>query len=161
MSIINGRMVLVGVFSTLTMDLLSAVAIRLRLVAPLAPNLIGRWFVSVARAQPYHADIARAAAVNHELAIAIPIHYTIGVTLAAVYLWAMSELGWPKGDLLVAVAFGLGTSVLPWLLMFPSMGYGFFGAHGPAGTRLFLSSLLSHAFFGLGIWVAIRILLRS
>lgn len=161
MSIINGRMVLVGVFSTLTMDLLSAVAIRLRLVAPLAPNLIGRWFVSVARAQPYHADIARAAAVNHELAIAIPIHYTIGVTLAAVYLWAISELGWPKGDLLVAVAFGLGTSVLPWLLMFPSMGYGFFGAHGPAGTRLFLSSLLSHAFFGLGIWVAIRILLRS
>ena len=43
------------------------------------------------------------------------------------------------------------TNVLPWLLMFRAMGYGFFGAHGPAGTRLFVSSLVSHAFFGLGI----------
>jgi hypothetical protein len=25
------------------------------------------------------------------------------------------------------------------------------------GTRLFLSSLLSHAFFGVGIWLAVRI----
>jgi len=40
--------------------------------------------------------------------------------------------------------------------MFPAMGYGFFGFHGPAGTRLFLSSLMSHAFFGLGLWAGIR-----
>lgn len=157
MSIISWRSVLVGVVSTFTMDLLTAIAYRLRLTAPLSPHLIGRWFVSVARAQPYHADIARAPAVNHELAIAIPIHYTIGVALASAYLWGMSELGWPRRNLVVAVAFGLCTSVLPWFLMFPSMGYGFFGAHGPAGTRLFVSSLLSHALFGVGIWVAVRI----
>jgi len=41
--------------------------------------------------------------------------------------------------------------------MFPSMGYGWFGAHGPAGTRLFVSSLWSHAFFGVGIWLAVNI----
>ena len=157
MSIISWRTVLVGVCSTLTMDLLTAVAMRLRLAAPLSPNLLGRWFVSVARAQPLHADIARASAVTHELAIAIPIHYAIGVTLASVYVWATSQFGWPKNSLVAAVGFGLCTSVLPWLLMFPSMGYGFFGAHGPAGTRLFLSSLLGHAFFGVGLWVAVRI----
>ena len=139
------------------MDLLSTVAFKLRLTAPLSPHLIGRWFVSVARAQLYHADIARVAPVNHEVAIAAPVHYAIGVALTSVYLWGISELGWPKHSLAIALAFGLCTSVFPWLLMFPSMGYGFFGAHGPAGTRLFLSSLLSHAFFGVGIWVAVRI----
>ena len=157
MSIISWRTVLMGVCSTLTMDVLSGIAYRLRLTAPLSPHLIGRWFASVARAQPYHADIARAAAVNHELAIALPVHYGIGVTLASVYLWGMSELGWPTGNPALALAFGLSTSVLPWLLMFPSMGYGWFGAHGPAGTRLFVSSLWSHAFFGVGIWLAVKI----
>jgi len=42
--------------------------------------------------------------------------------------------------------------------MFPAMGYGFFGAYGPDGTRPFVSSLASHAFFGLGIWIALRVM---
>jgi len=63
--------------------------------------------------------------------------------------------GWSRGAG-VALAFGLSTSVLPWLVMFPAMGYGVFGTHGPEGTRLFVSSLISHAFFGLGLWLALR-----
>jgi hypothetical protein len=54
------------------------------------------------------------------------------------------------------MAFGLCTNVLPWLLMFPAMGYGFFGSHGPAGTKLFISSLVNHALFGLGIWIGLQ-----
>jgi hypothetical protein len=146
----------IGVVSTFSMDVLSAVAYRLRLTAPLSPHLIGRWFASVARAQPFHADIARTPSVGHELAIAAPVHYAIGIALAALYVRAMSQLGWPAGSLALTLAFGLCTNALPWLLMFPAMGYGFFGSHGPAGTRLFLSSLLGHAFFGLGIWIGVR-----
>ena len=56
----------------------------------------------------------------------------------------------------MAVVFGLCANLLPWLLMFPAMGYGFFGAHGPDGTRLFVSSLASLACFGLGLWMAVR-----
>ena len=37
-------------------------------------------------------------------------------------------------------------------------GYGFFGAHGPLGTRLFLGSLCSRAFYGLGLRVAMRVI---
>jgi hypothetical protein len=40
--------------------------------------------------------------------------------------------------------------------MFPAMGYGFFGSHGPAGTKLFISSLVNHALFGLGIWIGLQ-----
>jgi len=151
------RTLLAGVLSTVSMDVLSVLALRLGLTAPLAPNLVGRWFASVARAQPFHADIARASAVNHEIAIAMPVHYAIGVVLTALYLWVASQLGWPSRSLALALAFGLCTNLLPWLLMFPAMGYGLFGSHGPAGTRLFVSSLVSHAFFGVGLWIAIRL----
>ena len=151
------RSVLVGVISTMSMDLLSLAASRLRLIASLSPQVMGRWFASVARMHPLHADIARASPANHELAIALPVHYGIGVTLSLFYLWGMSRLGWPVRSTALALAFGLCTNLLPWLIMFPAMGYGFFGAHGPAGTRLFLSSLMSHAFFGVGIWIGIRI----
>jgi DUF2938 family protein len=148
----------VGLISTLSMDLLSVVAYRLRLTAPLPPNLVGRWFASVARAQPFHADIARTPPVGHEVAIAFPVHYAIGVALAALYVWGTHEIGWPARSLALALAFGLCTNAFPWLLMFPAMGYGLFGANGPDGTRLFVSSLMSHAFFGAGLWIGTRMI---
>jgi Protein of unknown function (DUF2938) len=158
MSLLNLRFALVGLVATLTLDVLTLGALKLHLVAPLPPSLIGRWFTSVARARPFHADIARAAPVDHEVAIAFPVHYAIGITLALVYLATASWLGLSPRGAAPAVAFGIATSVLPWLLMFPSMGYGFFGAHGPAGTRLFASSLLTHTFYGVGLWVGSSIL---
>jgi hypothetical protein len=156
-AVLGWRQVVVGVLSTMTMDLLSVIALRLRLTAPIAPHLMGRWFAWMARGQMLHADVAQAPAVGHEMGIALPIHYTIGVVLASIFLWVTSELGWPR-SFGVSLAFGLLTNVLPWLLMFPAMGYGFFGVHGPAGTRLFTSSLISHACYGLGLWLGVRII---
>jgi hypothetical protein len=65
----------------------------------------------------------------------------------ALFTLTANRIAWQVG-LLQAFAFGVCTNVF-WLLMFPAMGYGFFGAHGPEGTRLFVSSLVSHVFFGL------------
>jgi hypothetical protein len=59
--------------------------------------------------------------------------------------------------LILALGFALCTNLLPWLLMFPAMGYGWFGAQGPPGTRLFVSSLVTHFFYGLGLWLGVSI----
>jgi hypothetical protein len=142
----------------MSMDVLTVIAVQLRVIAPLPPNVVGRWFASVARAHPFHEDIARAAPGSHELATAIPGHYAIGMVLTALFVLMVNRMGWPATSLSLALAFGLSTNVFPWLLMFPAMGYGFFGAHGPAGTRLFVSSLVSHTFFGLGLWIAVRMM---
>jgi len=152
------QVLLAGVIATASMDVLSAIAIRLRLIAPLSPNLIGRWFASVVRAHPLHEDIARAASRSHELALALSGHYAIGMFLTALFALMANRLGWQARGLSPALAFGVCTNVFPWLLMFPAMGYGFFGAHGPVGTRLFVSSLVSHVFFGLGIWLGVRVM---
>ena len=152
------QMLLAGLIATSSMDALSVIAIRLRLITPLSPNVIGRWFASVARGQPLHEDVMRVAPGSHELAIAVLGHYAIGMFLTALFVQTADRIGWPVRSLWLTLAFGLCTNVLPWVLMFPAMGYGFFGAHGPAGARLFVSSLLSHTFFGLGIWVGLRVL---
>jgi hypothetical protein len=140
------------------MDVLSAGAYRLQVIAPLSPRLVGRWFASVALARPFHHDIGLTSPFSHEIAIAAPAHYAIGVTLALLYLLATSMLGLTPRNPVAALGFGLCSNVLPWLLMFPAMGYGWFGAHGPAGTRLFLSSLITHGFYGMGLWLAASIL---
>ena len=136
----------------------AAVAYKLRLIAPLSPHAIGRWFASVARGLVFHSDVGQVSPINHEVATAASAHYTIGVTLALVYLLACAALGLSAGNPLSAFGFALCTSLLPWLLMFPAMGYGWFGARGPAGTRLFLSSLITHGFYGVGLWLAASIL---
>jgi len=135
------------------MDVMSVSAIKLRLIAPLPPHLIGRWFASVARGQAFHSDIGRVSPINHEVAVAVPVHYVIGITLALIYLVLCSALGLSPRSPVMAIGFALCTNALPWLLMFPAMGYGWFGAHGPTGTRLFASSFLTHCLYGLGLWL--------
>jgi hypothetical protein len=155
----NMRLVLTGIIATLTMDVLSGGAIKLQLISPLPPRLIGRWFASVAKGQPFHHDIGQVSPVNYEMAIALPVHYAIGVTLALAYVLATSALGLSPRNPFTALSFGLITNVLPWLVMFPAMGYGWFGAHCPPGTRLFVSSLISHCLFGLGLWTGASLLI--
>jgi len=160
MSVLNLRSIFIGIIATLTMDVLSISAIKLRLIAPLSPRLIGRLFACIAQGQLLHSDIGQVSPVNHEMAIAAPVHYVIGVTLGFVYLLASAALGLTPRNPIAALGFALSTNLLPWLLMFPAMGYGWFGAHGPAGTRLFLSSFVTHCFYGLGLWIGASILVR-
>jgi imidazolonepropionase-like amidohydrolase len=56
---------LAGVIATLAMDCLSTLAHRLGLAAPLAVNLIGRWFASILRLQPFHQNIANSPAARN------------------------------------------------------------------------------------------------
>ena len=151
-----GRLLLMGAIATVTMDIVGALAGRAGIVKPLPPVLIGRWFAAVARGRPLHENIAHAAPVNYELAIALLAHYLVGIAFAALYLFAAARLGVSPRSAIPAVTFGLVTSVFPWMLMFPAMGFGLFGSRGPAETQLFLSSLIGHAAFGIGLWLGVR-----
>jgi hypothetical protein len=158
---LNRSFLVVGVVATLAMDLLTGLSVALRCAAPLPPNLIGRWFAELARGRPIHADIAQAPAVRFELAIALAGHYAIGTTLAFVHLWVCARFGLSPRRIGPALGFAACTNLLPWLVMFPALGYGFFGSHGPEGTRLFVSSLISHACFGVGLWLAARVFVAA
>ena len=158
MSILNMKGVLVGVLATITMDALTSILYKLQLIAPLHPRLVGRWFASIARGQLLVNDIGQLLPVNREVAIAVPMHYVIGITLALLYLLVSSTLGLSPRSPWVALGFALCTNVFPWFMMFPAMGYGWFGSRGPTGTRLFLASLVTHCFYGVGLWLATSML---
>jgi Protein of unknown function (DUF2938) len=153
----SGRVLLMGVVATATMDILGALARAAHVMRPLPPALMGRWFAAVARGQPRQSNIAHAAPIDHELAIALLTHYVVGIAFAALYMSATLRFGVSPRRLAPALIFGLVTCAAPWLLMFPGMGFGLFGARGPAGTQLFLSSLISHITFGIGIWLGARV----
>ena len=93
MSVLNMRSVFIGILATLTMDVLGFSAQKLGFIAFLPPRLTGRWFASVARGQFLHSDIGQVPPIDHELAIAVPVHYAIGVSLALVYLLVCSASG--------------------------------------------------------------------
>jgi hypothetical protein len=148
------RWMLVGVLSTLTMDLGSGLLRAAGVTSGMPPRLIGRWFASLARGQLRHDTIAQAPAVAGELPIALVCHYLIGITLALAFGSLLSSLrvhASPTAGIGLALGFGLLTNLLPWLFMFPSMGFGAFGGAAPAELMLLRTSFLNHVLFGAGL----------
>jgi hypothetical protein len=85
-------------------------------------------------------------------------HYAIGVGLALPYVFGWIWLlggpvspGW-------GLAYGVGTTVASWFLVFPSMGLGVCGRRSPDGLRAPLSSLANHLFYGVGLALGIALM---
>jgi predicted small integral membrane protein len=55
------------------------------------------------------------------------------------------------------VIFGATTSLLPWLLLLPAFGWGWFGRWGPRGANALLASTVSHIPYGLDVGVVMAL----
>lgn len=154
-----GSWVMIGIAATVTMDVGSALVRYTGLAAGLPPVYIGRWFLGIARGQLIHQDIASAAATRAEVPAAMIGQYVVGVALALVYGWLCQAQGWLPSNPVHAILFGLATNALPWLVMFPAMGYGLLGRKGPSEALLLRSSLANHLFYGIGLWWSAALLL--
>lgn len=146
--------VCVGVGATLVMDASMVAASHLApavlATEKLGVNLIGRWVGRRGRGSRRGEDITAAPAVPGEVAIGLATHYLTGIALTHVYFTALHRLGLEPGPV-KATAFGLMTAVLPLTVMFPSMGYGFWGRHSGDARRMTSMMLLGHTAFGAGI----------
>ncbi len=147
--------IVVGIVGSLTMDLVGALFTKAG-ITRLLP--IGRWAAYLALGKFRHADIAKSAAVRGERPLTPLVHYAIGISLAAFYLAALGWLGLGGPAWWTAIGYGIGTSLLPYLLMFPSMGYGLFGLKGQPRYFLLRQSLLNHFIFGVGLWIGTLLL---
>ena len=63
----------------------------------------------------------------------------------------------PTHHLWGGVIFGAATSLLPWLLLLPAFGWGWFGRRGPRGSNALLASTVSHIPYGLGVGVVMAL----
>jgi hypothetical protein len=142
-----------SVLATVTMDVSRVLFIRLRLIGPTPGNFAPRWIASVVRGHVVHKDISTVPPVPGELPTFLVVHYLIGLVLGALYL---QLAGREAGNFLWAALYGVATCALPWLLMFPAMGYGPFGLRFQ-GTPI-RATLLFHLAFGLALALWWRVL---
>jgi hypothetical protein len=142
----------VGVLATLTMD--AAILAEGVLGGPafsssrLNPEIIGRWASGLLHGRCRHEDITLEAPVRGELALGIATHYATGIMLTGAFLVTRKHSTEP---LPAALAYGAATAALPLLVLFPSLGYGWFGIRSGEAARLIRIMFVGHVAFGAGI----------
>ncbi|MFA7585624.1 MAG: DUF2938 domain-containing protein [Novosphingobium sp.] len=145
---------LVGVGATAVTDVWAIARKRLLGVAPPNYGLVGRWIAHMPRGRFRHDAIAAAEPVQGEGLIGWTAHYLIGIAFAAI-LPAVWGVEWFRHPTLgPALLVGIGTVAAPFLVLQPGMGAGLAARRTPHPAAARLHSLVMHAFFGLGLYLA-------
>ena len=150
--------ILAGVAATVTMDVLASAFRRVGLTVGAKGLWVGRWYLGIARGQFVHSNIAVAPEEAGEKRAAMIGHYVIGIALAVLYVAGAGWLGVSPDGLLVALGYGFATCVFPWFLLFPALGFGWFGLKGPPELKMFRTSVINHLSYGLGLWWISKVL---
>ncbi len=143
-----------GIVGAVLMDITETFASRAGLTSGVSVALVGRWALGLLRGQWAHVDIAASPALPGEVRMGWAFHFLIGGGGVALLYAALLEAAHgtlPVHLLWGGVAFGASTSLLPWLLLLPAFGWGWFGRRGPKGSNALLASTLSHLPYGLGV----------
>ncbi len=156
----SSTVVFVGLGATLFMDLWAVLIQRAFGIVPANYCLVGRWVCHMPRGIFIHASIANASKRRLECAVGWITHYAIGA-LYALMLIALVSDGWLlQPTLLPALLFGIGTVVVPFLIMHPSFGLGVAASRAPNPAQARLKSLMAHTAFGIGLYVCALALSR-
>ncbi|WP_057919731.1 DUF2938 domain-containing protein [Lysobacter antibioticus] len=148
------RTAAIGIGATALMDLWGLLRTRLLRMAAADYGLVGRWIAYLPRGRFRHDPIAATPRVRGERAIGWTAHYLIGIAFAAVLL-AMWGLDWARQPSLApALIVGIGSVAAPFLLMQPGMGAGLAARRTPRPGVARLQSLITHAVFGVGLYLA-------
>jgi hypothetical protein len=145
---------LAGLLATLVMDVVGGVVRSTGLTHGAPPQLIGRFFVSVFHGHFTSLDPSIPPGASFSLGLILPVHYAIGTALGALFGLVVGWLMGSPPPWWLPILYGLVTTALPSLWMFPAMGYGLFGLRGPDEFRLLTTALVNHLLFGLGLALA-------
>lgn len=149
-----------GIVGAVLMDITETVVARIGITSGVNIALVGRWFMGLTRGQLGHADILESTPVPGEVAMGWAFHLLVGgggVALLYPALLHGAGIALPASHLLGGLLFGLATSLLPWLILLPAFGWGWFGRRGPRGSNAVLASLVSHLPYGFGVGAVIAV----
>jgi hypothetical protein len=149
---------LVGVGATLLIDLWAACLRRGFNIPSLNYCLLGRWILHMPGGTFVHPSIGAAPQEPYECALGWAAHYLIGTTLALVFVLLASVSWLEHPTLLPALAFGLVTTLVPFLVMQPAFGLGIAASKTPKPRQARLKSLMTHTVFGVGLYLGALLL---
>ena len=145
--------VAIGIGATLFMDLWALFLKRAFNVPPGNYCLVGRWLCYMPEGRFVHASIANAPPKRSECVVGWIAHYVIGVAYA-LGLIAIVSVSWlARPTVLPALLFGVGSVLVPFLVMHPSFGLGIAASKAPSPTQARVRSLMAHASFGVGLYI--------
>lgn len=145
---------LIGAGATTVIDLWAIARKRLLGIPPPSYGLVGRWIAHMPRGRFRHDAIAAAEPVHGERLIGWIAHYLIGIAFAAILpgIWGLEWVHHPTiGPALIV---GIVTVAAPFLVMQPGMGAGIAASRTPRPAAARFQSLVKHAIFGLGLYMA-------
>ncbi|MBC8951568.1 DUF2938 domain-containing protein [Xenorhabdus sp. PB62.4] len=146
--------VLIGIGSTVVMDLWAVFIRRCFGIPSLNYSLVGRWIGHMPKGQFTHTSILQAEPVKGESGIGWFAHYLIGIIFAGILLLILG-LDWAKNPtFLPALIMGIVTVIAPFFIMQPGLGMGMAASKTPAPNTLRLRSLMAHTSYGVGLYLA-------
>ena len=149
---------LTGVGATAFIDAWTLLRTRLLRVPATDFSMVGRWIGHMPRGQFIQRPVTAATPVPGEGAIGWGAHYLIGVAFAAL-LWLFVGDAWFLAPTLPpALGVGVITVLAPWLILQPGMGAGLFARRTGKPWQARFHSLLTHALFGLGLYLGASLL---
>lgn len=143
-----------GLLGAVLMDLSETALARVGIRSGVSVALVGRWFLGLTQGRLAHADIRVSPSLEGEAGLGWAFHFLVGGGgVALVYPAVLLALDLPSSThpILGGLLFGLATSLLPWFLLLPAFGWGWFGRRGPRGAKAWLASPLAHVPYGLGV----------
>ena len=150
--------VLIGIGATLVMDLWALLRQQLFGIAPTNWGMVGRWIGHMRKGRFSHSSIANADAVSGEKIIGWTAHYVIGIGYAVLLFLLFGETWLLQPTAGPALALGIATVVAPFFVLQPGMGAGIAASKTPNPNAVRLHSVLNHALFGLGLYLAALVL---
>lgn len=148
----------IGVGATILIDLW-ALLLKLGLNIPsLSYCLLGRWILHMPSGTFVHRSITAAQQKPYECPLGWLAHYSIGTGFSIGFVLLASERWLERPTLLPAVAFGIVTTLVPFLIMQPSLGLGLAASKTPRPGQARVKSLMTHTVFGVGLYLSALLL---
>jgi hypothetical protein len=144
--------ILVGLGATLVIDLWALLLRRGFNIPSLNYCLLGRWLLHMPGGTFVHESIAAAPQKRYECTIGWVAHYLIGTTFALGFVLLVSGTWLERPTLLPAVAFGIATTLVPFLILQPALGLGLAASKTPKPNQARLKSLMTHTVYGVGLY---------
>ena len=150
----------IGIGATLLMDLWNLFLKRAFGIPSLNYCFLGRWVLHIPDGTIRHASIANTAPKTWECQVGWITHYTIGVSLASVFVAIMSPDWVARPTLTPALIYGIATVVFPFFILQPSLGLGIASARTANPTKARLKSFATHFVFGVGMYLTALVVSR-
>ena len=144
---------MIGIGSTLCLDLWNLALKRIFGIPSLNFCLLGRWICHMPAGKFVHAQIATAEEKRAECAVGWIAHYSIGIALTGLFVSIVSTDWLARPTFLPALLYGIITVALPFLILQPALGLGIASSKTPRPTQARLKSLITHAVFGASLWI--------